>query len=114
MEEKRCYRCKGKLNGYDSHELQTRFTNGVQHSLCGVCADIVNDAMSKSRDFYGINERAWQIVMRRFKRKNGIPLFGRTTAMQNEMMEKKRKGLLRLMFWMDIRAVKKVLLSDGK
>lgn len=109
MEEKRCYKCKGRLSPHDSHELQTRFTNGIQQSLCGVCADIVNDAMINSRSYYGINGRAWQIALRRFKRKNAIPMYGRTNALQNEMIEEKRKALLRLMFWMDIRAVKKVI-----
>lgn len=111
MEEKRCYTCKGLLNSYDTHDLQTRFSNGVQQYLCGVCADGANDALAKSRDYYGIDAKAWNIVLRRFKRKNGIPILGRLTAMQCEMIDKKRKSLLRLMFWQDIRAVKRWLLK---
>lgn len=111
MEEKRCFTCKGKLHAYNTNDLQKRFTEGVQQYLCEVCADGANDALRKSREFYGIDRKAYGIVLRRFKRKNGIPMLGRCNAMQNEMIENKRKTLLRLMFWMDIRAVKRWLLK---
>lgn len=105
MEEKRCYSCKGKLHAHNTNELQKRFSNGVQEYLCDVCADGANAALAKSREFYGIDKKAYHIVLRKFKRKNGIPMFGRHNAIQSEMIEKKRRALLRLMFWMDIRAV---------
>ena len=95
-------------------QLQKRFSNGVQEYLCDVCADGANEALAKSREFYGIDRKAYNIVLRRFKRKHGIPMFGRCNAMQNEMIEKKRGALLRLMFWMDIRAVKGWLLKFNK
>lgn len=106
MDEKRCLTCRGKLEDWNTNELQKRFTNGVQEYLCDVCADGANEVLRKSRAFYGINKKAYNIVLRRFSRKNGIPMFGRLNAMQNEMIKEKRKSLLRLMLWQDIRAVK--------
>ena len=111
MEEKRCYMCKGRLHNYNTLDLQVRFTNGIKKHVCEVCGDICNAAVMKSREFYGIDKKAYQIVLRRFKRDKKIPLFSHLNAMQNEMIEIKRASLLRLMFWMDIRAVKKLLPS---
>lgn len=109
MEEKRCYKCNGKLDIWDTNELQKRFSDNIQQYLCNFCTELANDAIRKSRSYYGIDGKAWNIVLRRFKRKHKIPMLGRCNAMQNEMILNKRKALLRLMFWMDIRAVKKVL-----
>lgn len=114
MEEKRCYTCKGKLHEWNCNELQKRFTNGVQEYLCEVCADGANEALRNSREFYGIDGKAYQIVLRKFKRKNKMPIFGQLNAMQQEMIKNKRKALLRLMFWQDIRAVKGWLLKFNK
>ena len=111
---KRCFLCEGRLNSWNCNELQKRFTDGVQQYLCDVCADVANNALQKSRSFYGIDRTAYARALLKFKRKNGIPIFGRLNAMQTEMIEEKRKSLLRLMFWMDIRAVKKALYLGRK
>lgn len=110
--EKKCLKCTGKLEEWDSNELQKRFTNGIQCYLCGVCADMVNQAMQKNREIYGINKKAYNKVIRRFKRENDIPLFSPLNAKQREMIATKNKALMRLMFIMDIRTVKNILNTD--
>lgn len=107
MGSKTCYKCKGDLNHYNYEELQERFSHGVQEYLCSFCADECNAAFKKSRDKYGIGGPVFTKVLFKFKVKNKIPLLGNVSAMHEQMVNGKRKSLIRLMLIMDIRAVNK-------
>jgi hypothetical protein len=105
-----CCRCKGNVYASDANKLYDRFSDGEEKYLCDTCLDMANKAMEDSRDFYGIDRKAYKIVLRRFRRKHKIPKFEiDQTAMHKQMIEQKRNALLRLMFIMDIRAVKRVI-----
>jgi hypothetical protein len=109
-----CYRCHNNFKpwGSDKRELQTRFSNGTKEYLCESCADGANNALKKSRDTYGINKKVWTYIIKKFKKDNNISLMAYESYLipgELELLTAKKRVLLRLMFIMDIRAVRKYI-----
>lgn len=100
----KCYRCTGVTTA--TMELQKRFSNGVQEHLCTVCGEESNEVIRNIREVYGMNNPQWKKVLRRFRKKNGIPLYGNLNAFNDNLVRKKNEALMRLMLIMDIRAIR--------